>query len=124
ITARCSGFDSSRDSVEVEPDNRPLLIAEHYDCDPSIRKILLISYVLVSCQEHVITGLFSLPDQFAVRQFVPTDLPCKGHFVPGKALGYRFRCAIVEEDVHPTAGAAARLSVAKWSTALTSCSVT
>ncbi len=99
--ARRRSVNCRYNSLQMEPDGRPLLISEHHNGNLSTGKILLITNVLVRGQEQFVAGVLGLPEQFTIREFVPTDLSCKGHFVSGESAGDGVRGAVIEENSHP-----------------------
>lgn len=72
ITSRRDRVHSIYDPLNVEAKLRPLLLTEHDDCDPAIRKILLIAQISVSCYEQAKADLFHCIEQIAISQPVPS----------------------------------------------------
>ena len=56
---------------------------------------------LSEVKRQIISGLLGLPEQPTVLEFMPTDLPCDGHFVSGETAGDGTGRAVVEENSHP-----------------------
>ena len=55
IAAGDRGIHGSHNPVKMEFDVWPLLVAEDHYGDPATRKILLITDILVRCEEQLIT---------------------------------------------------------------------
>jgi len=51
VTAGCDSVDSFYHPLNVRAKLRPLLLAENYDRDLTARKVLLMTHVLVRCQQ-------------------------------------------------------------------------
>ena len=92
---RCRLYRSS-DTVKVTPDLWPLLVAEDNDRNSSPGKILLVAYVLVRGQEHLVTGFFSLLQQLPILQFVPAGLARKSYVMTSEAAGDGLRRAVIK----------------------------
>ena len=83
ITTRRTGIYRRGYSVEMQPDKRPLLIAENNQRNFPARKILLVPDVLVGAEKHVVSSLLGLLNQFAVLHLVPANLSRICDFVAG-----------------------------------------
>ena len=58
IAARRGGVDGAYDSLNMRTKLWPLLLTENYDRDLAVRKVLLISHLLVGCKQKIKPGLF------------------------------------------------------------------
>jgi hypothetical protein len=58
IAAGCGRIDRFNDALNVGAKSRPLLLAENHNRDRTDRKVLLITHVLVRCQQDVKSRLF------------------------------------------------------------------
>ena len=84
---RFSVFDDRAYVVDVEPNVRPSLVSMHDDRDFASGPVLLVDHVLVPGRQQVIASGFGLPEQAAVLEVVPSDLPCKRYLKSAKNAG-------------------------------------
>jgi hypothetical protein len=87
-------------TLNVWPNMWPLLLAENHNGDLSIRKVLLITNVLVGGQKELEPGLFRCDKQLAVLEFVPALLKSGAHSVPSEIRPDRHGRCLIEENSH------------------------
>jgi hypothetical protein len=68
------GIHRGHNPVNVSPQGRPLLIADHHERDLSARQVLLVAHVFVRRQQKLEPRRLSSRYQFAVDKPVPSAM--------------------------------------------------
>ena len=84
-----------------------MLIAENHKRDFPARQALLVTHVLVGCQQDVEAFRLGGRDWFAINQPVPSAINCFNHGVTAKSRPKWRRRAVIEEYEHRPRGRAA-----------------
>jgi hypothetical protein len=66
IAAGCTGVYCGDNSIEIQLNQRPLLVAENDQCKFSARKILLVADIFVRGEKRVVPGFFGLLNQLSI----------------------------------------------------------
>lgn len=81
-------------------DARPTGGRQHHNGDRATREVLLISEILVGCDQNGKTAFFRFVQQLTVFQMIPTQLKGRRHVMGGKVLAKRNGSPLVEEHAH------------------------
>src|SRR5271154_1150773 len=67
------GIHSCHNPIHVPFDHRPPRVSKDHDCDDSLRQVLLIADVFISCYKHFEGRSLRLVQQFAVAEGIPAE---------------------------------------------------
>ncbi len=89
-------------------------MADDNDRDPSLFEVLLITKILVSCQEQIITSLLSSGQKFAISETGPSEIGCNPNYMSRQIAADRNRRSLIKENPHhgPNDGALSKLRAA------------
>jgi hypothetical protein len=104
----------------VIPKDRPSRLSEHDNCDPALCKALLITNVLVGCEQDLKAARFCRIEQLSVLECGPFLFCRRSNCVICKELAKRRGCTLIKQNEHYWSAAdESRLRTAKSITALT-----
>ena len=81
---------------------------EFQNRQPPVRKVLLITQILVADDEQIKTGQFGLPQQSAVFKFSPSHFHRRVNVMPRQCESHLHRRADIQQHLYSASSAAIR----------------
>ncbi len=91
---------SVTDRINMAPDARPRSRAQDNNGKPSSGEVLLITQILIGCNEHVIACLLGSIEQLSIDKARPTLLISSCHSMLKQITPKWNGCSLIEEDIH------------------------